>query len=138
MIKPGSILYNWPSGACEDEFHFESSEQLVDTYDVIIVGAGVIGCALAYQLSLSNVSVLVLDKRHDVGAGTSKANSAIIHSGFDEKPGTLSSELVTSASRSWPKLAERLKIPLLPVGAMLLAIDDQQARRLDEIEARFE
>jgi glycerol-3-phosphate dehydrogenase len=78
----------------------------------------------------------VLDKRHDVGAGTSKANSAIIHSGFDEKPGTLSSELVTSASRTWPALAQRLKIPLLPIGAMLLAIDDQQARLLDEITAR--
>lgn len=122
-VRPGNILYHWPVGACEDAVRFESYDQLGnDSYDVIIVGAGVAGCALAYQLSFSNVSVLVLDKRHDVGAGTSKANSAIIHTGFDDKPGTLSSELVTSASRAWPELAQRLKIPLLPIGDCFLLL----------------
>jgi glycerol-3-phosphate dehydrogenase len=136
-VRPGDILYNWPAGACEEAIRFESSDQLGnDSYDVIIVGAGVTGCALAYKLSLLNVSVLVLDKRHDVGAGTSKANSAIIHTGFDEKPGTLSSELVTSASRTWPELAQRLKIPLLPIGGLLLATDDEQERQLDDIQTR--
>ena len=77
MIKPGRILYNWPTDACEEAIRFESSDQLpAEPYDVIIVGAGVVGCALAYKLSRSNVSVVVLDMRHDVGAGTSKANTS--------------------------------------------------------------
>jgi len=141
MVMPGAnageLFYHWPVGSCEEELRFRSPDQLrKNPYDVIIVGAGVAGCALAYKLSLSNVSVLVLDKRHDVGAGTSKANSAIIHTGFDDQPGTLSSELVTTSSRAWPELAERLKIPLLPMGGLLLATDDEQERQLDAIGAR--
>lgn len=136
-VKSGELFYHWPVGACEDAVRFESCDQLGnDSYDVVIVGAGVAGCALAYKLSLLDVSVLVLDKRHDVGAGTSKANSAIIHTGFDDQPGTLSSELVTSASRAWPELAQRLKIPLLPIGGLLLATDDAQQRQLDGIQTR--
>jgi glycerol-3-phosphate dehydrogenase len=80
--------------------------------------------------------VLLLDKNYDVGEATSKGNSAIVHTGFDAAPGTLESQLVTEASRRWPELAEKLKIPYEPCGALLLAIDEEQREQLDEIHAR--
>ena len=58
-------------------------------FDVAVIGAGVIGCAVARELSRRRARILVLERESDVGEGTSKANSAIIHGGFDAKPGTL-------------------------------------------------
>ena len=58
-------------------------------FDAIIIGAGVSGCAVARELSRFELSVLVVDRESDVGEGTSKANSAIIHAGFDAVPGSL-------------------------------------------------
>ena len=101
-----------------------------EPYDVAVIGAGVVGCALAYKLSQYKLRVILIDKNFDVGEGTSKANSAIIHTGFDAAPGTLESRLVTEASRQWPELARKLKIPFLETSALLLAIDDEQAREL--------
>ena len=115
----------------------EAPTQVVpDTYDVAIIGAGVVGCALAYRLSQSRVRVLVVDKDHDVGEGTSKGNSAIIHTGFDATPGTLESQLVTRASREWPLLAEKLKVPFDPVSAILLAVDEEQAQQLPKLHEK--
>ncbi len=58
-----------------------------DSYDIIIIGAGVTGCAIARELSRYACKVLVLDKDEDVCCGTSKANSGIVHAGYDAKPG---------------------------------------------------
>lgn len=92
-----------------------------------------VGCALAHELSRYRVRTILIDRNTDVGEGTSKANSAIIHTGFDASPDTLESKLVTSASHLWPELAARLKIPLLQTGAIVLAVDDEQARSLETI-----
>ena len=62
-------------------------------YDVMIVGAGVVGCAIARELSKYQVNACVIEKDEDVCNGTSKANSAIAHAGFDAKPGTLKAKL---------------------------------------------
>ena len=76
----GRLFYNWPCGACEEALRFTSADQLGSKpYDVAIVGAGVVGCALAYRLSMYDLRVLLVDRLHDVGEGTSKANSALIH-----------------------------------------------------------
>ena len=58
-------------------------------YDIVIIGAGVIGCAIAYELAKYQLDVLVLEKESDVCSGTSKANSGIVHAGYDAKPATL-------------------------------------------------
>ena len=57
--------------------------------DVIIIGAGIVGCSLAYELSKYQVQTVVLEKENDVACGTTKANSAIVHAGYDPRPGTL-------------------------------------------------
>ena len=57
-------------------------------YDVAIIGAGITGCAIAYELGKYNVKAVIVEKENDVSVGTTKANSAIIHGGYDPKPGT--------------------------------------------------
>ena len=60
--------------------------------DVLIIGAGAVGCALARELSKYNIKVMVCDKNDDVGGDASKSNSAIIHTGYDATPDTLESQ----------------------------------------------
>ena len=133
----GKVLYNWPRGACEEELRFTDSEQLGgEPYDVAIVGAGVVGCGLAYRLSMYDLRVLLVDRLHDVGEGTSKANSAIIHTGYDAEPGTLESELLREASAFWPDLSDKLKIPFDPIGAVTMAVTDEQERQLEVAEKK--
>ena len=131
----GKLFYNWPQGACEEALRFTSAGQLgVESYDVAIVGAGVVGCGLAYRLSQYDLRVLLIDRLHDVGEGTSKANSALIHSGYDAKPGSLESKLLHEAEADWPGLAARLKIPLDPIGGIMMAVTDEQERQLEAAE----
>ena len=134
MSNPGKILYYWPDGDLDESLTFNDPAQLGDTpYDVVIIGAGIVGCALAYRLSMYKLKILLLDKNFDVGEGTSKGSSAIVHTGFDAPAGTLESGLVTKASKQWPELAEKLKIPFEKCGALLLAIDDEQKKQLASI-----
>ena len=130
----GKILYEWPGEGCMDHLRFSDLSQLTDQpYDVVVIGAGVVGSALAYKLSQYQLKILLIDKNFDVGEGTSKGSSAIIHTGFDAAVGTLESKLVTSASHVWPELSERLKIPFQQCGAVLIAVDDEQYKQLDKI-----
>ncbi len=130
----GKILYDWPDKDFDESLRFTDSRQLGnEPYDVVIVGAGVVGCGLAYKLSQYQLRILLIDKNYDVGEGASKGNSAIVHSGFDAQVGSLESQLVRQASNQWPELAEKLKIPYKKCGAMVLAIDDSQQAQLDKI-----
>jgi glycerol-3-phosphate dehydrogenase len=130
-MQPGNTWYNWPGAGCDENHKLSPAHFAVDRpYDVAIIGAGVIGCALVYVLSQYRLRIAIVDQRFDVGEGTSKANSAIIHTGFDATPGSLESQLVTGASRQWPELAQKLKIPFKRVSALMLALDDEQCDAL--------
>ncbi len=134
MSKQGKIRYDWPDADFDKSLLFDDPSSLsADPYDVAIIGAGIVGCALACKLSGYKMKVLLLDKNFDVGEGTSKGSSAIIHTGFDAPVGTLESALVTKASRQWPELAEKLKVPFERRGALLLAIDEEQSQQLKNI-----
>src|ERR687897_2306453 len=106
-------------------------EQL-DT-DVAIVGAGVVGCAIARELSQFDLRVTLLEAGPDVGAGTSKANTALLHTGFDAKPGTLESELVVRGYEQLGRYAERVGIPVEPTGALLVAWNEEQLGSLPSL-----
>ena len=86
--------------------------------DVLVIGAGAVGCAITRELTKYNVSVICVDKREDIGGDASKSNSAIIHTGYDATPGTLESELVVAANPRYEKLCADLDIPLKKVGAI--------------------
>ena len=79
--------------------------------DVVIIGAGAVGCAIARELSKYQIQVMVVDKNEDVGGDASKSNSAIIHTGYDASPGTLESQLVVAANPMYPELVKELDVP---------------------------
>jgi glycerol-3-phosphate dehydrogenase len=105
-------------------------------YDVAIVGAGVVGTAIARALSGYAIDVIVLDAGDDVATGTSKANTAILHTGFDATPGTLEAGLVRRGHALLMEHAPRVGIPIERTGALLVAWDDAQEARLPDIAAK--
>jgi glycerol-3-phosphate dehydrogenase len=102
-------------------------------YDVAIVGAGDVGAAVARELSRFELRLALIEAGRDVGAGTSKANTAILHTGFDAKPGTLEARLVARGHDLLMAYAEEVGIPVERTGALVVAWNDQQLARLSAI-----
>ncbi len=98
--------------------------------DVVVVGAGVVGTAVARILSHQQLSVVLLEAGRDVGAATSKANTAILHTGFDATPGTLESRLVARGSTLLREYAPATGVSVEETGALLVAWDREQRSRL--------
>lgn len=107
-------------------------------FDVIIIGAGVIGCAVARELSKYDASVLVIDKNEDVCGGTSKANSAIIHSGYDAKNGTLKAKFNVRGNAMMDELCRELDVPFKRIGSLTVCTDEGQVAELLKLKERGE
>ncbi|MEU3610277.1 FAD-dependent oxidoreductase [Streptomyces sp. NPDC035033] len=101
-----------------------------------MVGAGVVGCAIARALARYRLRVALVDAADDVGEGTSKANTAILHTGFDAVPGTLEAGLVRAGHRLLTGYAAETGIPVEPVGALLVAWDEEQRAALPGLAAK--
>lgn len=109
-----------------------------DTADVVIIGAGVVGCALARRLARSDLSVLVCEATGDVGDVTSKANTAILHTGFDTVPGSLESTLVAQGAHALRRYAAAAGIALEETGALLVAWNEEQEAALEGLKEKAE
>ena len=107
-------------------------------YDVIIIGAGVSGCAIARELSRYQLEIAVLEKALDVCEGTSKANSGIVHAGYDAKPGTLKARLNVEGSRKMEALSKELDFPYKRNGSIVLCFDEKDVNKLEELRKRGE
>ena len=105
-------------------------------YDVIIIGAGVSGSAAARELSRYKVKACVLEKAEDVCCGTSKANSAIVHAGFDAQTGTLMAKLNVEGNKMMPAFAEELDIPFKQCGSFVVCWEEEQIAQLEELRKR--
>jgi len=103
--------------------------------DVVVIGAGVVGAAIARELTRYALRVTLLEAGPDVGAGTSKANTALLHTGFDAKPGTVEARLVRRGHALLGAYAAEVGIPVEPTGALLVAWDDEQLAALPAIAA---
>lgn len=90
-------------------------------YDVVIIGGGVIGSMLARQLSKKQIKICVLEKENDVGMGASKANSGIVHGGFDPEPNTLKAKLNSIGVEKLFAVANELNAPIKRNGSLVLA-----------------
>ena len=101
--------------------------------EAVVIGGGVVGCAVLLELALRGVEAVLLEAENDIGEGTSKANSAILHTGFDAKPGTLEASLLRRSAYRWSGLLEDLGVPSLTCGALMLARTTDEATRLEDV-----
>ena len=102
-------------------------------YDVAVIGGGVVGCAIAHELSRYRLRVVLLEKATEVGFGTSKANSGIIHGGHQASPGTLKGRLEWIGNQMWGDLCDELGFGFARVGAFTVALSDADLPALDEL-----
>lgn len=104
-----------------------------EIWDVVVIGAGVVGCAMARRFALDGAHTLIVEKSCDILAGASKGNSGILHTGFDAPAGSLEQACVAAGYEEYLKIRERLNLPLLETGALVLAWNADQEARLDSL-----
>ncbi|WP_197373217.1 NAD(P)/FAD-dependent oxidoreductase [Mycolicibacterium baixiangningiae] len=107
-------------------------------YDIAVIGAGVIGAAIAAELSRHSVRVGWFEAAHDVAEGASKANSAIASSGYDLPPGSLESDLILESSPQWETICGTLDVPFRRIGALSLGFDESDTESLKQLAAQAE
>lgn len=106
------------------------------TYDVAVIGAGVVGGLIARALSAYQLKVALLERCNDMAMGTTKANSAIVHGGFDAVPGTLKAKLNVKGTEMMPALCEEMHVPYKNNGSLVLAFSEEEQAHLKELYAR--
>ncbi len=104
-----------------------------DVFDIIVIGAGVVGCAVARRFTLEGAKVAVIEKASDILDGASKANSAILHTGFDAPANSIKLECVKSGFEEYHKIHKQLNLPIEKTGAYVIAWNDSEARKLHGI-----
>lgn len=102
-------------------------------FDVLIVGAGAVGCAIARELSRSQLKTAVLEKECDVAGGTSGRNSAVVHAGFNNRPGTLMAQLCVEGNENFEALCAELDVPYNKTGKLLVAFDESEMETLSRL-----
>lgn len=102
--------------------------------DVIIIGGGVVGCSVARELSRFDADILLLERGNDVSVGTSKANSGIVHGGYDAKTGTLKAKFNVAGNAMFDALARELDFPFKRNGSMVLCFDKADIGKLLELK----
>lgn len=105
-------------------------------FDVVIIGAGVIGCSIARELSKYELKTCVLEKGPDVAIGTSKANSGIVHAGHDAKPNTLKGKLNAKGNAMFDKLSKELDFPFKRNGSLVLCFSENDLEKLEQLKEK--
>ncbi len=108
-------------------------EILSSRYDIIIIGAGIVGCAMARRFTLEGASVLTIEKGVDILEGASKGNSAILHTGFDAPPNSVEQACISRGYEEYFTIRNSLKLPLLKTGALVTAWTDEEEGLLEAI-----
>ncbi|HHX23183.1 MAG TPA: NAD(P)/FAD-dependent oxidoreductase [Thermoanaerobacterales bacterium] len=104
--------------------------------DMVIIGAGITGCSIARELSRYDLNITVVEKEEDVACGTSKANSAIVHAGFDAATGTWKAKLNVEGNKLYPALCEELDVPLVMNGSLVVAVTEEEEKALEKLLER--
>jgi len=106
---------------------------MAEQYDVIIIGAGIVGSMVARFLSQYELDILLIDKEADVGTQTSAANSAIVHAGYDAVHGTLKAEMSVEGNRLWSTVAQELNVAFKRCGTYVAAVGPEELEKLDPL-----
>ncbi|GAA0084514.1 NAD(P)/FAD-dependent oxidoreductase [Clostridium sp. CTA-7] len=102
-------------------------------YDVAIIGAGIIGASIFRELTRHNLKVVAIERENDVAMGTTKANSAIIHSGYDPENGTLMAKYNVKGNEMFEKICDELSVPFIRNGSLVLAFNDDEMNLVQEL-----
>lgn len=105
-------------------------------YDVAVIGSGVVGALISRELSKYDIKVALLERCNDVAMGTTKANSAIVHGGFDAMPGTMKAKLNVKGTELMPKVCKELNVPYRNNGSLVLAFSDEEMEHVKELYDR--
>ncbi|MBS4535106.1 NAD(P)/FAD-dependent oxidoreductase [Clostridium sp. D2Q-14] len=105
-------------------------------YNVVIIGAGVIGNFIARELSKYKLNIAIVEKDSEVSNGTTKANSAIVHGGYDAKPGTKMAKFNSEGNPMFDKVCKELDVPFKKIGSLVLAFNDEDMETLKELYDR--
>ncbi len=105
-------------------------------YDVAVIGAGVVGALITRELSKYNLKIVLLERGNDCAMGSTKANSAIVHAGFDAVPGTLKAKLNVRGVELMKKFCKELNVPLKNNGALVVAFSEEELPHLNELMER--
>ena len=104
-------------------------------YDAIVIGAGISGCSVARELSRYKLKSLVLEKAHDIAAGTTRGNSATVHAGYDPEPGSNKAIYNVRGSRMYETLCRELEVPYMKNGMIIFAVDEEQMQECRRLKA---
>lgn len=105
-------------------------------YDIAIIGAGIIGSSIARELSKYKIKTCLIEKENDIASGTSKANSGIIHAGYDPLPGSLMAKFNIQGSKLFPKLSEELKFDYKKISSLVLGFDEHDEEVIKDLYKR--
>ena len=104
-------------------------------YDISIIGAGVVGSALARELSKYKLKICLIEKEEDVACGATKANSGIVHGGYAEKAGSIKAKFSYAGNRMYPKLNEELNFGFAQTGSFVVGFNEIDAVKIRELYA---
>jgi glycerol-3-phosphate dehydrogenase len=114
----------------------ETNAERTEIYDAAVIGGGVVGCAIARKLTLSGLRVILIEKADDILDGASKANSAILHTGFDAPEGSLEAWLVAHGHAEYLLIREKLGLPLIRSAALVIAWNEEEEAQLPGLIAQ--
>lgn len=115
---------------------FAGKGRIFMIYDVAVIGAGISGCMTAYRLSRYKLNVVVCEAGDDVASGCTRANSAIVHAGYDPIPGTLKAKLNVEGCAEMPEICEKLHVKYVPTGSLVAAYSDEEIKGLETLYQR--
>lgn len=119
--------------ACAPSAEAQSS---TDEFDVVVVGAGCVGSSVARELSKHKLKVALLESADDVTQGATKANSGIVHAGYDDKPGSIRAQFCWRGNQMYPQLDKDLHFGFKKSGSLVVAFGTEQEKLLDELMER--
>ena len=105
-------------------------------YDAVIIGGGCVGTAIAWYLSRYDIRICLVEKESDISEGTTKANSGIVHAGYDPLPGSLKATLNVRGNSLIHQLAQQLSLDFRPNGALVIAFSAEDVRTLEGLLER--
>ena len=114
----------------------KGGENMHSDTDILIIGSGITGCAVARELSRYNAGIIVLEKESDIAEGATKANSGIVHAGYDAVTGSRKAYYNIRGAAMYPELCAALHLPYKQCGALVIALKENERKTVESLKER--